>query len=115
MTDKSSKEKAKRNETPRMIPVPELHEPTRVGDYWYYGKNSPPNPHNYHFAVVCGISGCKHVQEIGKKATLEEAQRIAQNHIELDTDRRKKIAKVQKQLNSGKITIEQAYEQLGIT
>ena len=110
---RSSLPKAFKNEQPRLVPVSD--DPKYVGDYWYYGKNSPPNSHNYHFAVVCGISGHKHVQEIGEQATMKEAQRIAQNHIELRDDRRKEIAKVQRRLNADKITIQQAYEELGLT
>lgn len=84
----------------------------QVGDYWYYGKNDGKNPGNYHYAVVCGYRGYMHVQESGKKATLEEAQRIAKNHIELRDDRRKLMTKLQKQVDAGKLTVDEALERV---
>ena len=102
-----------RNSQPRLIKIPEdgVDFP-QVGDYWYYGKNEGRNPGNYHYAIVCGHRGYMHVQESGKKATLEEAKRVAQNHIELRDDRRKLMAKLQKQINAGKLTVGEALEKI---
>ncbi len=87
---------------------------TAVGTIKYYGKNCAPNPHNYHFAVVYGINGAIHVQERGERATKAKSQEIATTHIELNANRRKDIKRLQRLLDNGKISLEDAFQQLGI-
>lgn len=85
-----------------------------IGDIKYYGKNSSPNPYNYHLATVMGVNGSIHIQEIGKLETLRVANNTADTHRKLHKERRAKIKKYQKLVDSGKISLNDALDELGL-
>lgn len=75
----------------------------------YYGKNDGPNSGGYHFASVRTMWGVQHVQEIGKIKTIRKAEERLRLSDETRSDNRKRLGKLQRDLNMKKITVEEAF------